>query len=179
MPSGSWPHAQHWTVDGYRVTVMFYKRDNPRNCRACGAFPARHAVWAEETGPGGGFSGHATHFCDACRPAKGTRPDLDYLRLIQGSGAHRGLVQPIIYERTAPWPGHACAVCGAPAVFRAEHQCGGCDDPARQYATRHHSLTLGGVVASPSEWHHLQHAAGEEYRCAGHAPAVALEAARG
>lgn len=168
MIAATYPRAQHWTTGGFRITVLLYKRE-PAPCRTCGDRLGRHSVWADGRGDREGWTAGPDRFCDVHRPVKDTLPPLNYVRLIQGSGAHLGLVRPVIYERTEPWPGRSCSACGAPPVFQLRHLCPGCDDPAKQYATRRYSLRPEGITSYPAESHHQTHPVGEEYRCRGHA----------
>lgn len=171
MSDTTFPPSQHWTTAGFRITVMFYKRDNPGSCATCGAFPARHAVWAEGRGEREGWRGDSARFCDEHRPPRGPLPPLDYVRLVQGMGlATPGPYVPrdLVYERTEPWPGQSCSACGAPPVFRADRQCPGCDDPAMQYTTQRHAIRAEGVTVDPPVSHHRPHSTGIEYRCPAH-----------
>jgi hypothetical protein len=171
--NAAFPHSQHWTVQDFRVTVMFYKRDGAVRCTACGTFPARHAVWADGRGDREGWSAHGFRCCDSCRPEKGTLPALDYVRLVQGAGMLQGRNDPVIYERTEPWPGQSCITCAGPAVYRAESRCGGCGDPELVYTTQRVATRAGGVTQDAPEAHHRMHPLGWEYRCAEHPLKVA------
>lgn len=165
MTTTTFPRSQHWTTDGFRVSVLFYKTD-PGHCADCGAFPARHYVSASGVGDREGWRGDGARFCDAHRPPRGPLPSLDYVRLVQGEGFLEGRCNPVIYERTEPWPGQSCAACEGPAAYRVEHKCQGCTDPAEFYATQTISLPSGAV--GERESHHAPHTLRWEYRCTAH-----------
>jgi hypothetical protein len=161
--TAAYPPYQHWTTAGFRITVAFYKRQSPGRCLICGVFPARHHVWADGCGDRAGWSSSPASFCDDHRPAKGILPAQDYLRLVRG-----GMAGPLIYERTDPWPGQSCTECGQPPVYRAEHRCGGCDDPAWEYTTQKIEIRVEGVTEHAPVGHHKLHSVGQEFRCAAH-----------
>jgi hypothetical protein len=77
IPAEPFPHSQHWNIDGWRITVLLYKRHRGP-CSVCGARPARHAVWAGRVDRSEPGSGAPADFCDEHRPAKGSLPPLDY-----------------------------------------------------------------------------------------------------
>lgn len=170
----AFPRTQHWTTghDGFRVSVLLYKSSR-ETCTLCGRCPARHWVSADGRGLHQGFTASA-HFCDADRPPKGILPALDYKRLVQGANLlSDGAPSPVIYERLAPYPEHACAQCGDPALFDVTEHCPGCSDPAQQYLTRLTSLTADGPAAGGTQVHHRLHPSREYWACAVHSPALA------
>lgn len=167
MTATTFPHSQHWTTGGFRFSVLFYKRDNHGYCAECGVAHARHHVWAEGKGELDGFRGNAD-YCDEHRPAKGTVPDLDYVRLVRG-----GMTGPLVYERLSPWLGEYCSECGGAAIYRAEHRCGGCDDPEQTYTTQRIAIRPEAVTEHAPETHHRLHTTSREFRCRAHPLEVA------
>jgi hypothetical protein len=170
--AAAWPRSQHWTIDGFRVTVLLYKSNRARACRACGRRGAIHCAWADRPD---GFRGPSADFCDDHRPAKGTMPDLDYERIT--SDRPSGLGQParsyftVTFERLAPNPAWLCGTCGQPSAIRRELRCEHCTDPAHYTVStvRKLSITADGhderIVTSIG---HDPHTITTTHHCAGH-----------
>jgi hypothetical protein len=162
MAAAAFPRTQHWTVQGFRISVMLYMRSTDP-CATCGQRPARHAVWAQGVKALEGFSGSPEHFCDDHRPAKGALPPLTYERLLAGGPAGYS------YEGWQPYPDAECSVCAAPAVLRYGVKCQGCDDPQFRYSTTR-IVPLGDGLTSEEapEFRHLGHELAAPFRCREH-----------
>lgn len=156
----TWPRSQHWTVDGFRVTVLVYKSHRREHCDTCGERGAIHSVWADQR-VDGGFTGRVARFCDAHRPAKGTLPDLVYDRYYHDGDAR-------VCERYKPNDEWQCSTCGQPARFWERLMCQDCNDPHQ------HTVTVMKVMSFPdyaertdTKIRHEQHALAEWYECDG------------
>lgn len=160
--SAAFPRTQHWTVQGFRISVLLYMRSTGP-CSTCGTRPARHSVWAAGVRAMEGFSGSPEHFCDEHRPAKGTLPPLTYERLLAGGPAGYA------YEGWQPYPGAECGTCGAPATLRYGVRCQGCDDPQQRYSTTRIVPLGDGLTGEEApEFHHLPHDLAAPFRCREH-----------
>jgi hypothetical protein len=159
--TAEFPRSQHWTVEGFRISVLLYKR-NTGPCATCSARPARHAVWADDGAGPGGFHAAPADFCDEHRPAKGTLPPLTYERCLGGGPAG------CAYEGWRPYP-EGCSVCGEPAELRYGVRCQGCDDPQYRYSTTRIAVLREGLTGEEApEFHHLPHDLAAPFRCREH-----------
>jgi hypothetical protein len=161
MPE-AYPRTQHWTIQGFRISVMLYKT-NRGPCFTCRSAPAMHAVWAQGVKAMEGFRAGPADFCDAHRPAKGTLPPLTYERLVSGGPAGYA------YEGWQPYADAECSVCAAPALLRYGVKCQGCDDPQFRYSTTR-IVPLGDGLTSEEapEFHHQSHELATPFRCREH-----------
>jgi hypothetical protein len=162
MNTTTYPRSQHWTVEGFRITILLYKRSTGR-CATCGERPARHATWADGKGAMEGFRATPVDFCDQHRPDKGSLPPLAYERLLDGGPAGYA------YEGWRPYPGEVCTECGAPAILRYGVKCTGCDDPDFRYSTTRIVPFGDGTTGEEApEFHHLGHEVATPFRCREH-----------
>lgn len=163
----AWPRSQHWTVDGFRVSVLLYKSHRAHRCRICGQRGAIHCAWSN-TRPDG-FSAGPADFCDAHRPAKGTLPDLDYTRYVfDGKGTSAWTRTT---ERLHPIPAWPCTSCGQPSVIRRELLCDHCTDPAHYTVSTARVLSVRAAGLSEREETsigHDAHTLAETCHCAEH-----------
>jgi hypothetical protein len=171
--TAAFPRSQHWTVDGFRISVLLYKRNGYwENCAVCGARPAIHSVSATGRGHREGFRGGPARFCDRCRPAKGILPPLDYKRLVRGLGLlGEKPGDLIVYEHLATPEPHACVLCDEPALFECEQMCAGCDNPAAYGSIQRVGLRPGHVTEHPRQPVHTLHTETTWWACGEHAPA--------
>jgi len=171
MPATTtFPRSQHWTIDGFRITVLVYKSQRRNHCAVCGQQGAIHCVWAERKADR--FMGGPADFCDAHRPAKGTLPPLDYERVSSDRGDHVNVADPewntrdftVTVERLVANPGWPCTICGQPSRTRYVSHCGHCTDPVYYYVstTRHFTHTAEHTETSIG---HDDHATAETYEC--------------
>jgi hypothetical protein len=158
----AFPRSQHWTVQGFRISVLLYK-SNTGPCATCAERPARHYVCADGRGAMEGFDGKGADFCDGHRPAKGTLPPLTYERLLSGGSAGYA------YEGWQPYPDAACSVCGAPAWLRYGVQCQGCEDARFRYSTTRIVLLSDRTTSEEApEFGHRPHELATPFRCREH-----------
>lgn len=154
----AYPRSQHWTVDGFRVTVLLYSSHVREQCATCGERGAIHCVWADHKT--NGYSGGVLDFCDAHRPTKGTLPELDYRRF-----HHDGLF--FTTERLTPSSEWRCDTCGEPARFHDRPICHECDDPAHMVTRVNRVLSLDGE-RTERRVEHEQHTILETFECDQH-----------
>ncbi len=156
--AATFPRVQHWTVDGFRVTVSVYKSYRYKQCVACGQRGAIHSVWGERKADG--YSGGPVHFCDVHRPAKGTLPDIGYTRHTwtpcDGGGWNVG-------ERLKPSAEWEC-LCGRPGRWWVRLVCEGCDDPDYQITRTSYIITLHDE-RTETKTRHEQHDLLDFYEC--------------
>lgn len=170
MPTSTtaFPRTQHWTVDGYRVSILLYKSHRHQKCDGCGQRGAIHYVSvnqrrqaserpADDLTTADLYSGMG-HFCDACRPVKGAFPTLVYIRHYE-SGPFWTT------ESLYPNPEWTC-LCGQPARFYDRITCRDCDDPEFQEFYRHQVISMAGERTEQG-FRHAHHQLVETWECDG------------
>ena len=160
MTVTAYPRSQHWTVDGFRISVLHY-RSNHGPCMICGKRPAQHSVWASGRGGRDGWTGGPEEFCDDHRPARGVLPPLDYCHFSGGAGR----VTTQFLNAHPEWP---CGECGAPSTMRVVDRCWGCGDRSFWRGSKVTVLTFGAPPQDEMRQEHAMHQTGEWYRCAAH-----------
>ena len=156
MTTTTFPRTQHWTVDGFRVSVLVYKSHSHDRCYVCGERGAIHSVWADQKADGG-YSSSPTHFCDDCRPRKGPLPDLVYTK-------HYAKGPFWTTESLNPHPEWEC-LCGQRARFHDELICDECDDPEFQEFYQHSVIPFRGPERIESGYRHKRHNVVETWDC--------------
>ncbi len=164
----AFPRTQHWTAEGFRVSILVYKSHLRTRCHACGEPGAIHFVSADGRGALERFSALAD-YCDDCRPPRGTLPDLDYAR--HHWHAVAGIVER---EHLLPVAG-ICDVCGCPAIAALERRCRDCDDPARWRVETSRIITLRGERTETRRVHD-DHVTDSWIRCREHRDLLLTEA---
>jgi hypothetical protein len=165
----AYPHAQNWTVQGFRVTVMVYK-SHTGACDRCGKRPAPHSVWADgKTEETAGFGGAPANYCDAHRPARGTLPDVVYEHYERSTAEPAGTGElAITAERFTASPEWPCGRCGKASIIRRELRCENCDDPARWREQTNKVSSWDGTEGAETTRHHEPHALCESFSCSDH-----------
>ena len=160
-PAATWPRSQRWLADGIRIGVYIYKSHRRDRCHACGQPGAIHWVSADGKGDKEGFSAMGS-FCGEHRPAKGTLPDLDYVR-------HHWREDDDVdeLEHLLPAAGD-CGICGVPAICSFRRTCTGCDDPSRWRTQTSYIVSSSAPDRTESRRVHDQHTTNEWARCREH-----------
>jgi hypothetical protein len=161
MTATTFPRSQHWTVNGFRVTVLVYKSHRRETCAICGQSGAIHAVWTDRRGDG--FDAGPMDFCDEHRPAKGTLPPLDYKRYHRNDDSGTQTV-----ERLFPSPDWACDTCGEPGLFWERLICEDCNDPHQHVVTTTRVMSFSDYAErTERNIRHEQHTLAEWHACDG------------